>query len=229
MSEHVEIQTLLAVYEDLAPQTRQQIEQHLPTCRECTETLAAYQTMDRALHRLVEDKLHCLAAQPMHQPCTVQHAVLMKPFTPSQQPASWLKTWARRLTQQRLVALQLAGAGILILLLVVLSMLFAAWKPEQEYRIASTPTIEHPVATATPQLKGEWASEVADSQGAARPLATAAQDEPTGLKQASEVYAQLSGILDQATFAEFDKTKMATLMMNTTAVAPGYVVDVHEI
>ncbi len=227
MNEHPQIQAQLTVYPTLDRHARQQVDQHLPTCPECTETLAAYTSMDQAVHRLVDDKLRYLATQPL-QPAFMpgqrsrDQPIALTPLNGWRSHAPWLKTNLRQLIQPRLFALQLAGAGILILLLVALSMLLA-WNPEQEHQIASTPTFEHPLATATPQLYGGWDIQVAHQQNAT-PFATVSVGATV---QAAQVTAHLPAaiynLLRLATAAmpltEVDKTKMATLNTNQALLA----------
>jgi hypothetical protein len=232
MNEHPQIQAQLTVYHELDAHERQQIEQHLRTCLECAETLAAYTAMDQAMHRLVDDKLRYLATQTMRPQFMLgqgvpQPAITTTPLVGLRPRSFWLKTWRRRLTQQRPFALQLAGAGILILLLVALSMLFAVWKPEQQRQIASTPTFEYPLATATPQLDGDWMIQVYTHPQIATPLATASldatvRDTNTALVQSTGMDPALHLTVDEAPFAEVDKTKIARLDTNAALIAQSW-------
>ncbi|CAN5818426.1 hypothetical protein BH10CHL1_BH10CHL1_45310 [soil metagenome] len=221
MSEHPQIQEQLALYPTLARHERLSLEQHLSTCPDCAETLATYTSMDQALHRLVDNKLHCLATQPVQPSFMVaqqssSQAVEISPLAVAQLRPPWLKRWLHTWHQPRAFVLQLAGAGVLILLLVALSMLFAAWNPAQEHQIASTPTFEHPLATATPQLYGDWGMPVAAHQQTATPLATASlgiahADSPTFMRQQVILFAEPPAVVNESHFVDVDKAKLTPL------------------
>lgn len=159
MSEHATIQEQLAIFDTLAPAEHQQVEHHLRTCAECRASLAAYQKMDQALHQVVDDRLRYLATQPMVKPkLTPAHA-----WVGAQQPQSaWFGRFNPLLKSQRLFLLELAGASVLLLFLMMLSLFFfTGWEPNQEQRLASTPTVVEPTVTATPTTPSVWASQLA--------------------------------------------------------------------
>lgn len=52
MTKHEEIRQMLAVYDDLVPSERTQVDAHIDGCMECATRLRAYQTMDRTLQQL---------------------------------------------------------------------------------------------------------------------------------------------------------------------------------
>ncbi len=224
MNEHPQIQEQLALYPTLERHERQQLERHLSTCPDCTETLATYLEMDQALHRLVDNKVRYLTTQTVQSPfvagrCCADPVVAI---TPPQ--TSWLKSWRRGLPQPRTFVWQLAGAGVLILLLVALSLLFAAWNPAQEHQIASTPTFEHPLATATPQLYGDWGMPVAIHQQTATPLATASLegaplDSRPLTQQPAMLFALHSLAVIESPFVDVDKAKITTLNTDGMLIA----------
>ncbi|MCX6044741.1 MAG: hypothetical protein NT075_06470 [Chloroflexi bacterium] len=221
MSEHPQIQEQLALYPTLDRPARQSLEQHLSTCPDCTETLATYLEMDQALHRFVDNKLRYLATKPIQPPFMAgKHCPdeLMAGQAVGSPPVAWPKSWLHVLPQPRTFVLQLAGAGVLIVLLVALSLLFTAWNPAQEHQIASTPTYEYPLATATPQLYGDWRMPVVAQQQTATPLATvslegAPADAPPIVQQPDRLFA-LRGLAtyESPLLMEIDKAKITPLM-----------------
>jgi len=158
MSEHDQIQEQLAIYPALEPNMHRQIAQHISVCPQCADTLAAYQKMDQALHQLTHDKLRYLAAQPMIAPKPNLARSRGNRFWPH---LLWRERVWERFTKQPAVVLQLAGASVLILLLIMMSLLVAGWQQNEQHLLASTPTVVEPVATATPANPGVWASQLA--------------------------------------------------------------------
>jgi len=158
MTEHDRIQEQLAVYPALEPNTHRQIAQHVSVCPQCADTLAAYQKMDRALHQLTHDKLRYLAAHPMIAPKPGLAWPGVNRFGPR---LRWRERVWEQFTTQPAAVLQLAGASVLILLLIMMSLLVAGWQQNEQHLLASTPTVVEPVATATPANPGVWASQLA--------------------------------------------------------------------
>jgi len=158
MNEHEKIQAQLAVYATLELGEHQQIEQHLIACSECTDTLAAYQKMDQALHQFATNKARYLATQPF---------MPLKPIMPQSSSEHWLlrPIWVEQLLErfirQPALVLQLAGASVLLLLLIMMSLLLTGWQPNERHLLASTPVVVEPTATATPANPGVWGHRLA--------------------------------------------------------------------
>ena len=158
MNEHDQIQADLAVYAALEPKEHQRIEPHLVACAACADTLASYQKMDQALHQFADSKARYLATQLIMQP---------KPMMP--QPSSERRSLRLiqvehllgRFIHQPALVLQLAGASVLILLLIMISLLLAGQQPNEQHLRASTPVVVEPTATATPSNPGVWAHQLA--------------------------------------------------------------------
>jgi anti-sigma factor RsiW len=143
MSEHGRIQRLLAVYDDLQQGERDQVDDHLRACARCAEALSTYRAMDQVLHDLITEQAHSLALQPAGA-----FARISSPGRrPIISPPAGLAQRTREIVQPRRYSLRLVSAVVLLLLLMILSALFGGWGPFEEPVLASTPTVEQPVAT----------------------------------------------------------------------------------
>lgn len=159
MNEHAKIQEQLAVFDALDTVAHQQVERHLLTCAECRATLVAYQKMDAALHQRVDNRLRYLATQPMVKP---KFASVPMQYGQAQHHASWLRGSVLALRPQRLFVLELAGASLLIFLLMLLSLFFlSGGEPNVQQRLALTPTVVEPTVTATPTNPSVWSNQLA--------------------------------------------------------------------
>lgn len=152
MAEHRQHQEWLALYPNLAPHHKLQVEAHLQQCDECQATLAAYRAMDVALRAHLQAKLRLVAAQPqwVTQPSfAAQGSMLVRP-TP------WLDDLLFRLLQPRPLTLRLTAATTLLVLVLALSILLGGWLPFEQPVLASTPTqvVDQPTAEALPPLSG---------------------------------------------------------------------------
>jgi anti-sigma factor RsiW len=143
MSEHGRIQRLLAVYDDLQQAERDQVDDHLHACARCAETLSAYRAMDRVLHELVTGQARSLAMRPAR--AFAQTSSPVRRVMPS--PPTRLPQLVHKAIQPHQYRLRLVSAVVFFVLLMILSALFGGWGPFEEPVMASTPTVERPVAT----------------------------------------------------------------------------------
>jgi anti-sigma factor RsiW len=150
MRGHRQTQQLLAVYDDLTVEEKRRVESHLQGCQECAATLAAYRAMDDVVHGMVQAKLSQVAVKPALQWQAIDNT------RRAGRRSSTLDEEVRYPAAQRHYGLRLAGAVVLLFLLMMLSALFGGWGPFEEPVLASTPTVEHQrVATAPATWKIE--------------------------------------------------------------------------
>ncbi|MFN8494181.1 MAG: hypothetical protein U0350_41665 [Caldilineaceae bacterium] len=160
MNEHAKIQEQLAVFDTLDSLAHQQVERHVQSCAECQATLVAYQKMDAALHQFANHQLGYLATQPLVKP---KFTAVPTRHGQARRRSSWLLGMVPALSvQRRFVMLEVAGASLFIFLLMLLSMFFlSGGEPNVQQRLASTPTVAEPTATATPTTPSLWTNQLA--------------------------------------------------------------------
>lgn len=159
MNEHTKIQEQLAVFDTLDPVAHQQVERHMLACAECRDTLVAYRQMDAALHQRVDQRLRYLATQPLVRP---KFMAVPTKAGQVQRRSSWRRGLVPAFKAQRFFVLELAGASLLIFLLMLLSLFFlSGGEPNVQQRLASTPTVVEPTVTATPTNPSVWSSQLA--------------------------------------------------------------------
>jgi len=148
MSSHQQIQEWLAVYDELATFERQQVDDHLHTCPQCAATLAAYRTMDQHLQQLRVDQLYAVQQNyPILQPQrrqTTGQATLAQPAKATHQPFRLLPT--------RTALLQVAGVGLLVLLLFAVGSGLIGHTPFDQLVTAATPTSLLTITTLSPTV-----------------------------------------------------------------------------
>lgn len=151
MQNHQQISVLLATYDELDAQTRQQIDDHLATCSTCAATLAAYRQTDHALRTLAAQKEVYLRQQPAWPPAAVPWGRAR-----TRRRAAWRDNLTFHLTHSRTSLLQAAGAGALLLLLSWLLFGLSGWLPVATPVSAATPTVAPaPMRTAAPATTEE--------------------------------------------------------------------------
>ena len=148
MTNHQQIKEWLAIYEQLAPPEREQVDDHLQHCSACVATLAAYRTMDQQLQQLYTDKLHYLENQsPMPQQLTLPNLK-----TPPRDDGTLSRRRMMHPPTPRWVLLQMAGVGLLVLFFFVLFSGLIGRNPFEQHATAATPTSLLPTATFTPTV-----------------------------------------------------------------------------
>lgn len=142
MNNHQQLQQLLAIYDQLAAIERAQVDEHMHTCAECAGALAAYRAMDQGLQQMLDRKLTYLDREP----ASLQQRLAAAQPAPTSRPHA---PWRIKLNHRSpLPAMQVVGAGALVLLLVFLATLLIGRNPLDTPVTAATPTTLAPAATA---------------------------------------------------------------------------------